>query len=113
MLSVTGATDLDLHGMMKDAVQDCAGGDRITQVLGPGLFFDIGGKDQRTVQLVALIDHLEEQMSFFGDLEFQPVMTHFVNDQQIRIDIFAKTFKQVLFKHPGVQIADQGGTGGI
>ena len=55
MLSITGAADLDLNGMVKNAVQDCAGGDRITQVFSPGLFFHVGCKDQRAVELVALI----------------------------------------------------------
>ena len=113
MLTITGPPDLDLYGMVKDAVQDRAGGDRIAQVFSPGLFFDIGCKNQRKVEMVSFIQHLEQQMGLFGYLELQPVMAHFINDEQIGIDIFAQTFKQVLFKNAAVQLANQGGTGGI
>ncbi len=110
VLSITGPPYLDLNGMVKDTVHDGPGGYRITQVLSPGLFFDVCCKDQRTVEMVSFIHYLEQQMSFFGDLEFQPVMTHFINDEQIGVDILAKPFQQVFFKHPVVQITDQGST---
>jgi len=45
VLPITWATDFDLNGMMKDPVQDCTCRDRITQVFGPGFFFDVGCKN--------------------------------------------------------------------
>lgn len=44
ILTITGTTDFDLYGMVKDTVQDRPGGDRVTQVFGPGFFFHVGCK---------------------------------------------------------------------
>jgi len=113
VFAVAGTADFDLDRMMEDAVQDRAGGDRVAEIIRPVLFFDIGGKDQRSVLVVSLVDDLKEQVRFFGHLQLQAVMAHLVNDQQLWFGVLAQTFGQGFFIDAKIQIADQRGAGGI
>ena len=67
-LPVAGALYPNNDRVVEDTIQYRAGRDRVTEDPGPVLLLDVGCKDQGFVILVALIDHLEQQMCFFDHL---------------------------------------------
>ena len=89
ILTVAWSPYLHADGVMKDTIEDGRGGDGVSQVIGPVRFFHVGGKDQGFIPVVTLIDHFKQQVGFFGYLQLETIMPHFVNDQQIRVHVFS------------------------
>ena len=84
--AIATAGDGDGLGVMEKAIQNGAGGGHIAQELSPVLNGTVAGHDGRTV-FIAAHDHFQE---IFAGVFGQGFEAHIVNDEQIRLQVFAQ-----------------------